>query len=229
MPDKYAIIVAGGSGTRMGSPTPKQLLEIGGKPILMYTLEVFAHSDPAISLVLVLPEKHFSLWEELCDIHRFKIPHQLVKGGETRFQSVKNGLDLLPDTGLVAVHDGVRPLVAESVIKRSFEVALEKGNAVTSLPLKETIRELKAGSVENTVSRDRSQYRLVQTPQTFAIALLKNAYKQPESPLFTDDASVVEQTGVKIHLIDGNEENIKITHKADLLVCRALLLKKSPA
>lgn len=229
MPDKYAIIVAGGSGIRMGSPTPKQFLEIGGKPILMHTLEVFAHSDPAISLVLVLPEKHFSLWKELCEKHRFKIPHQLVKGGETRFQSVKNGLDLLPDTGLVAVHDGVRPLVAESVIKRSFEVALEQGNAVTSLPLKETIRELKAGSVENTVSRDRSQYRLVQTPQTFSIALLKSAYQQPENPLFTDDASVVEQTGVRIHLIDGNEENIKITHKHDLLACRALLVKKSPA
>ena len=229
MPDKYAIVVAGGSGFRMGYPTPKQFLEIGGKPILMHTLEVFAHCDPAIVLVLVLPEKHFPAWKELCEKHHFSIPYRLVKGGETRFQSVKNGLDLLPDAGLVAVHDGVRPLVAESVIKRSFEVAMAKGNAVTSLPLKETIRELKAGSAENSVSRDRAQYRLVQTPQTFEIALLKKAYQQPEDPLFTDDASVVEQTGIRIHLIDGNEENIKITHKPDLLMCRALLQQKSPA
>lgn len=229
MSEKHAIIVAGGTGARMGGSKPKQFLEIDGRPILMHTLELFAHSVSPIHIVLVLPENHIVLWEELCTQHDFSIPYRLVTGGATRFQSVKNGLFILPDNGLVAVHDGVRPFAAASVIQQSFAVAAEKGNAVTSLPLKETIRELTGGSSANSVSRDRTKFRLVQTPQTFRISLLKKAYEQTESSIFTDDASVVEQIGEKINLIEGNEENIKITHSADLTFANALYEnKKSP-
>ncbi len=226
MAEKYAIIVAGGAGTRMGGVKPKQFLEIGRKPILMHTMELFLESEPSISIVLVLPEAYMASWADLCVLHKFQVPHKTAVGGATRFQSVKNGLQLLPSSGVVAVHDGVRPFVAPAVIQQSFATALKRGSAITSLPLKETIRELTG---EFSESRDRAKYRLVQTPQTFQVALLKRAYEQPELPIFTDDASVVEQAGERVSLIEGNEENIKITHKADLIFAEALLKnKKSP-
>ncbi|MEQ8415256.1 MAG: 2-C-methyl-D-erythritol 4-phosphate cytidylyltransferase [Imperialibacter sp.] len=228
MPEKYVIIVAGGSGSRMGSALPKQFLEVNGRPILMRTIEVFFSFDPSIAVILVLPQSNMDLWKELCKEHRFLPAHQIVAGGASRFQSVRNGLELLPDKGLVAIHDGVRPFVSAEVIAQGFKVASKQGNAIVSLPLKESIREV-SGSGNKSAARDRSKYRLIQTPQTFDIRVIKKAYEQFESPLFTDDASVVESAGESIVLIEGNEANIKITHPADLLIADAFLKnKKSP-
>lgn len=226
MPDKFVIIVAGGSGSRMQSTLPKQFLEIHSRPIVMYTLEVFQSFDPTIKIILVLPESYITEWEGLCKKHNFQVSHQVTVGGATRFQSVKNGLGLLPKTGLVAVHDGVRPFVSEKVIADSYHAAELHGNAVVSLPLKESIREMH-GQGNHSQARDRRNYRLVQTPQTFKIEILKKAYLAEESELFTDDASVVEALGQPIHLIDGNEENIKITHPADLALAETFLKKRN--
>lgn len=228
MPKKYVIIVAGGSGSRMGGRVPKQFLEVGGRPVLMYTLEVFARYDPAMPIVLVLPSHGISLWMEACRKHGFGLAHEIVEGGNTRFNSVKNGLARLPASGLVAIHDGVRPFVSVEVIASGFTLAAEKGNAIVSLPLKESIREMTSSPATTSEARDRAKYRLVQTPQTFTIQSIKRAYDRDESPLFTDDASVAEAAGETIHLIDGNEENIKITHPADLLLAEALIKNKKP-
>jgi 2-C-methyl-D-erythritol 4-phosphate cytidylyltransferase len=228
MPEKYVIIVAGGSGSRMGGTLPKQFLEVNGRPILMRTIEVFFCFDHSMAVILVLPQSNMALWKELCEEHRFLPAHQIVAGGASRFQSVRNGLKHLPDKGLVAIHDGVRPFVSAEVIAQGFEVASKQGNAIVSLPLKESIREV-PGPGNKSAARDRSKYRLIQTPQTFDISVIKKAYMQPENALFTDDASVVESAGESIVLIEGNEENIKITHQADLLLAEALLKnKKSP-
>lgn len=214
----------------MGAPVPKQFLEIGGRPILMHTLQLFAESDLQIGLVLVLPAAHMDFWQALCRQHDFTIPHKVVEGGGTRFQSVKNGLEVLSGEGLVAVHDGVRPFVSKEVIAAGFAEALVHGNAVASRPSKESIREVVDETTGRSVSRERTRYRLIQTPQTFNIRLLKRAYQQEESDAFTDDASVVEKLGETIHLIEGNPENIKITDAADLLFAHALWQnKKSPA
>ncbi len=226
MPNKYVIVVAGGTGSRMGAVLPKQFLEVNGRPILMRTLELFAGIEENVVIKLVLPEANIPLWDELCKKHQFKIDHTVVAGGPTRFQSVKNGLATLPKEGLVAIHDGVRPFVSPSVIEESFRVAEKHGNAVVSLPLKESIREVE---IDRSVARDRSRFRLIQTPQTFDIRTIQKAYEQGESSLFTDDASVFESAGHHIQLITGNEENIKITHPTDLLLAEALLInKKSP-
>ncbi len=226
MPGRFVIIVAGGSGSRMQSALPKQFMEIYSRPILMHTLEVFYSFDPTIKIILVLPESYIAEWDGLCEKHNFQVDHQVTKGGATRFQSVRNGLSLLPETGLVAVHDGVRPFVSQKVIGDSFLAAELYGNAVVSLPLKESIREMD-GKGQRSQARDRRNYRLVQTPQTFKIEILKRAYLSQESELFTDDASVVEAFGQPIHLIDGNEENIKITHPADLALAEAFLKKRN--
>jgi 2-C-methyl-D-erythritol 4-phosphate cytidylyltransferase len=213
----------------MGGHVPKQFLEVCGRPVLMYTLEVFARYDSSMPIVLVLPSHGISLWKEACKKHNFGLAHEIVEGGSTRFNSVKNGLAGLPPSGLVAIHDGVRPFVNVEVIARGFAVAAEKGNAIVSLPLKESIREMASSPAGSSEARDRGRYRLVQTPQTFTLESIKKAYDCDESPLFTDDASVAEAAGEKIHLIDGNEENIKITHPADLLLAEALIKnKKSP-
>jgi len=226
MPGRFVIVVAGGSGSRMQSALPKQFLEVYSRPILMYTLEVFYSFDPTIKIILVLPESYLTEWPELCKKHSFRIDHQIAKGGATRFQSVKNGLSLLPETGLVAVHDGVRPFVSQKVIADSYRAAELHGNAVVSLLLKESIREMDdKGQLSQ--ARDRRNYRLVQTPQTFKIEILKKAYLSQENELFTDDATVVESLGHPIHLIDGNDENIKITHPADLALAETFLKKRN--
>lgn len=228
MPQYYAVVVAGGSGVRMGALVPKQFLEITGRPVIMHTLEAFQQFNQAIHLTLVLPSAHIGTWHELCRKHDFKVVHHVVAGGASRFQSVRNGLNSLDGDGLVAVHDGVRPLVSQAVIAESFRSAAEEGSGVASLPLKESIREIDRQS-GGSVARDRSVFRVIQTPQTFRLDWLKQAYLQDEVPQFTDDASVVESAGFRITLIDGNEENIKITHPMDILVAEALLGdKKSP-
>jgi 2-C-methyl-D-erythritol 4-phosphate cytidylyltransferase len=211
---KYAIIVAGGSGSRMKSELPKQFIEIAGLPILMHTLLRFKEADATIEIVLVLPENQIEFWQELLVKYDSKIDHQIVKGGASRFQSGKNGLAIIDDNSLVAIHDGVRPFVSKDVILRSFEMAEMKGNAVVSVASKDSVRLLE-GSHNQAI--DRSTIRMIQTPQTFQTNLLKAAFTQEESPLFTDDASVFESAGYMINLIDGDYENIKITTPEDLI------------
>ena len=208
MNKKYAIIVAGGSGSRMKSDIPKQFIEVGGLPILMHTLKRFKEAEPKIELILVLPESQFEYWNQLCEKYP-TVPHQLVKGGNTRFQSGLNGLKTIENEGLVAIHDGVRPFVSAEIIQESFKVANEKGTAVVSVPSKDSVRV-------NGQAIDRSTVRLIQTPQTFQISLIKKAFETEELSTFTDDASVAEHAGFTINLIEGSYENIKITTPEDL-------------
>lgn len=216
---KYAIVVAGGSGTRMKSELPKQFIKLAGKPILMHTLEAFHFDD--IQIILVLPESQIPYWKELVDEHQFKIPHNIIAGGEQRFHSVKNGLSSIKaDDGLVAIHDGVRPLIKRQIISESFEQAKRAGNAIVSIQLKDSIRSITPHSNQQ---EDRTNFRLIQTPQTFKIQLIKRAFEQEYTPSFTDDASVLEQAGHSINLIEGDYKNIKITTPEDLLVAETLL------
>ena len=205
---KYVIIVAGGKGLRMGSDLPKQFLPVGGKPVLMHTLEVFRKYDAAIQLILVLPREQQDFWKQLCREHDFDVEHRVVDGGETRFHSVKNGLALVQAPGLVGV------------IRRCYDLAEQHKAVIPVVDVVETLRHLTEVGSE-TVSRN--DYKLVQTPQVFDVELLKQAYEQEFTPFFTDDASVVEAMGVPVHLAAGNRENIKITTPFDLKVGSALL------
>jgi len=218
---KYLIIVAGGKGTRMGGSLPKQFMTVAGWPLLMHTLQCFHRVLPDVECVLVLPEDHIVYWADLRGRFKFELPHTVIEGGNTRFRSVKNGLDaIVGNEGLVSIHDGVRPFPSAQLINEAYATAEKTGSAIPVLSPTESIRE-----VDGNESRivDRNRYRMVQTPQTFRLALLKEAYKQPYNELFTDDASVVEASGVKVTLIDGNRENIKITHRSDLLWAEAYL------
>ena len=210
---KYVLIVAGGKGLRMGCELPKQFLPIGGKPVLMRTIEAFYAYNPEIRIILVLPRNQQSYWNELC-------PHHIADGGETRFHSVKNGLEFVTTPGLVGVHDGVRPFVAREVIERCYSLAAGKQAVIPVIDVVETVRHL-VGEGSETVSRD--EYKLVQTPQVFDADLLKQAYEQPYTPHFTDDASVVEALGKPVYLTEGNRENIKITTPFDLKIATAIL------
>lgn len=217
---EYALIVAGGKGTRIKSKLPKQFLELNGKPILLHTLDAFYRYSDKIQLVLVLPEDDFPIWNDICKKYHFDKPLILQKGGETRFQSVKNGLDCIHGHGLVAIHDGVRPLVSEDIIGASFRLAAVHKTAVAAVRLKESIRMT---DQDNTKAVDRSRFRLIQTPQTFDVDMIKNAYRIKEDPSLTDDASVAEKSGHTISLFEGSYENIKITTPEDLIVGEALL------
>jgi 2-C-methyl-D-erythritol 4-phosphate cytidylyltransferase len=223
---KYAVIVAGGAGVRMGGEVPKQFLPIGGLPVLMHTLNVFQAYDADLKLLLVLPESQFDYWKELCDEYNFKIPHQLIQGGASRFGSVKNGLNSIPDceNGLVAIHDGVRPFVAVEVIHESYLVAAKEGSAIAVVGLKDSIRKIEANG--NSQFKNRDEFRLVQTPQTFQLAKIKEAFLTEEKPYFTDDATVYENMGWKVRLILGNRENIKLTTPEDLRYATFLLAEK---
>ena len=218
----YIIIVAGGKGLRMGSDIPKQFLPIGGKPVLMRTLERFRQYSPTLQIILVLPKAQQDYWQKLCKEYAFDIDYQLADGGETRFHSVQNGLAKIPDNaqGVVGVHDGVRPFPSIDVIRNCYETAREKKAVIPVIPVVETVRHLK-GDTSVTVSRN--DYRLVQTPQTFDIQLLKEANRQPYNDGFTDDASVVEAFGFDITLVEGNRENIKITTPYDLKIAEVLI------
>jgi 2-C-methyl-D-erythritol 4-phosphate cytidylyltransferase len=220
---KIAIIVAGGKGERMNADIPKQFLEIQGKPILMHTLTVFEHFDPQMPLILVLPSYQIEFWNQLCEKHRFSIKHQIVSGGNTRFESVKNGLSMVSLPALVAVHDGVRPLVNVETIARCFDLAGEC-NAV--IPVVDSVDSIRQITVDGNQSVDRNLFKLVQTPQVFDAELLKNAYGQEFSCLFTDDASVVEALGEKVQLVEGNRENLKITTEIDLAFAEIILKRK---
>lgn len=217
---RTVVIVAGGKGLRMGTDIPKQFLPVGGMPVLMRTINAFYNFDADMDIILVLPSDQQGYWSELCREYSFCTPHRIADGGETRFHSVRNGLALAADGGLIAVHDGVRPFVTAEVIERCFAEAEHKKAVIPVIPVVDTVRQLvDVGSV--TVSRDL--YRLVQTPQTFDAALLKEAYRQPYTPHFTDDASVVEAFGHEVTLVEGCRENIKITTQFDLKVAEAIL------
>ena len=218
----YIIIVAGGKGLRMGSDIPKQFLPIGGKPVLMRTLERFRRYSPTLQIILVLPKAQQDYWQKLCKEYAFDIDYQLADGGETRFHSVQNGLAKIPDNaqGVVGVHDGVRPFPSIDVIRNCYETAREKKAVIPVTPVVETVRHLKG---DTSVTVPRNDYRLVQTPQTFDIQLLKAANRQPYNDGFTDDASVVEAFGFDITLVEGNRENIKITTPYDLKIAEVLI------
>ena len=217
----YVIIVAGGKGLRMGSDIPKQFLPIGGRPVLMRTLERFREYSANLQIILVLPEAQQDYWQELCHRYDFQVAYQLANGGQTRFHSVQNGLALVPDDaeGVVGVHDGVRPFPSVEVIRNCYETARTAKAVIPVIPVVETVRHLEK---EGSVTVPRGDYRLVQTPQTFDIQLLKAANRQPYNDGFTDDASVVESYGYQITLVEGNRENIKITTPYDIIVAEAL-------
>ncbi len=218
---KAAIIVAGGSGTRMNSPNPKQFLLLKDIPVLMYSLTAFFQFDASIRILLALPENLFSDWKKLQKKYRLTIPHELIPGGDTRFHSVFNCLQQLDGEGLVAIHDGARPLISLKLIHRLFSMAENEGNAIPVIPINESIREL-AGSSNQPANR--SLFRIVQTPQVFRTSLIQQAYTQPYQPGFTDDATVFESLGNQIHLVEGDPANLKITYPADLLMAEALLI-----
>ena len=222
----YIIVVAGGKGLRMGSDIPKQFLPIGGKPVLMRTLERFWEYSEDLQIILVLPEAQQEYWQELCKKYDFKVEYLLANGGQTRFHSVQNGLALVPDNaeGVVGIHDGVRPFPSIGVIRNCYETARIAKAVIPVIPVVETVRHL---NNDDSMTVPRNEYRLVQTPQTFDIQLLKAANHQPYNDGFTDDASVVESYGHKITLVEGNRENIKITTPYDITVAEAIINIKS--
>lgn len=219
---KYAIIVAGGKGARFGSNIPKQFLPLNNIPVLMHTIKRFAQCNAQI--IVALPEAQIQDWNELCKKHSFTIQHTIVAGGTTRFGSVKNALDtILPqEKDLIAVHDGVRPLVSCEIINEAYNTAALIGSAIPAIEVTDTIRELNHDNITSKALL-RSSLRAVQTPQTFNASLLKSAYNVPFSEMFTDDASVVEAYGHQVTLTKGSPNNIKITHSLDLLIAEELL------
>jgi 2-C-methyl-D-erythritol 4-phosphate cytidylyltransferase len=220
--EKAVVIVAGGSGIRMGAELPKQFIEVARKPVLMHTITRFYQFDPGIQIVLVLPFHHIETWNRLCSVHRFTIAHDIIPGGDERFFSVKNGLEKISNQHLVAIHDGVRPLVSEEVISSTYEAAEIYGGAIPVISPGESIRQK---DEDKSIPVDRGQFFLVQTPQVFKAGLVKKAYDRPYRPMFTDDATVFEAAGHTIHLVNGNIENIKITRPADLIFVEAVLKK----
>lgn len=219
----YVIIVAGGKGLRMGSDIPKQFLPVGNKPVLMRTISRFHEYDKSINIILVLPKEQQAYWNELCDKYHFDEEYTLTDGGDTRFQSSKNGLMIIPDgeEGLVGIHDGVRPFVSISTIARCYDTAEDTYAAIPVMPVTDTLRYIdKQGGGKNVL---RSDYRVVQTPQVFDIALARQAFQVEYQPCFTDDASVVESLGCQVAMVEGNRENIKITTPFDLKIAEALI------
>jgi 2-C-methyl-D-erythritol 4-phosphate cytidylyltransferase len=222
----FVIIVAGGSGSRMQSAVPKQFLPLNGRPVLMHTIEAFHNCSVTPRIILVLPAGFHAYWAQLCREHNFNIPYQLVNGGETRFHSVKKGLEVIPDDTdtLIAVHDAVRPLTSAQIIDESYKHAASYGNAITAVKSRDSVRQLKK-DVSTGLNRD--EIYLIQTPQTFQSTQIKKAYLQPYDPKFTDDASVVEATGEAIHLVEGSHRNIKITFPEDIAVAELLMGRSS--
>ncbi len=215
-----ALIVAGGRGERMHAPIPKQLLPLNGRPILMWTIEAFLRFDPDIAIVLVLPEDQKVTWKELCKEHKFDVPHQIVFGGSTRFKSVRQGLEGVSDEGMVAIHDGVRPLLKKETIKRLFESCKSFGNAIPVVYPTESVRQVHCQ--DNRVI-NRNSLRMIQTPQVFTCSYIKHAYIKEYEEHFTDDATVLEAAGHRINLVQGQAGNLKITTPEDLKIASALL------
>lgn len=222
--ERFAILVAGGQGLRMGGDVPKQFLPLGGRPVLMHTIDRFREVFPDMHIIVVLPQGQHDYWHDLCRRHHLERGFLTALGGDTRFHSVLNGLNAIPadvSEGLVGVHDGVRPFVSRDTLRRCYEEAARSGTAVPVVPVVETLRHVSPDGESMTVPR--SDYRLVQTPQVFSLSLLRRAYRQPYAPQFTDDASVVEALGERITLVEGNRENIKLTTPADLLLAKGIM------
>jgi 2-C-methyl-D-erythritol 4-phosphate cytidylyltransferase len=218
----YAIIVAGGAGTRMQTAVPKQFLLLNGLPVLMHTIQAFSNSSTNPAIIVVLAAGYHDYWKGLCAEHCFTIPHQLVSGGQTRFQSVKNGLGLVSGDAVIAVHDAVRPLTSTVIIDDAFNYASKHGNAVVAVQSRDSIRQQKNGKTSALI---RDEIYLVQTPQVFKSEILRLAYEQDFRPDFTDDASVVEQLGININIVPGSYTNIKITFIEDIAIAELLLPK----
>ncbi|GAB3342441.1 2-C-methyl-D-erythritol 4-phosphate cytidylyltransferase [Marivirga atlantica] len=222
--NQYAIIVAGGAGSRMQSEIPKQFLELKGLPILMHTLTAFYNADQSINIILTLPKDQIAYWKSLCTKFDFTIKHEIVEGGETRFHSVSNGLKTIKiDDGIVAIHDGVRPLISPNIIKESIKQSKLLGNAIVCVPMKDSVRER---DEQGNRHLDRNKLVAVQTPQTFNIKLIKEAFKADYQPTFTDDASVFEANSGQVNLIEGDYMNIKITTPEDLIFAEAYMEKR---
>lgn len=219
---KYVIIVAGGKGIRMSVDLPKQFLKLGDRPILMHTIQRFADYDPTMKIIVVLPQDQQEFWKDLCRKYDFMVPHKTANGGDTRFQSVKNGLAFIRETGLVGIHDGVRPFVTNEVIDRCYKTAEATGAVIPVIDILETVREVLP---EGSRSVNRNSYKVVQTPQVFQNDLLLRAYNQLYREEYTDDASVVESCDIKVTLVEGNRENIKITTPLDMMLGEAILQK----
>lgn len=216
---RYVVIVAGGQGVRMGADRPKQFLEIGGKPILRHTIERFLAFDPSFEVIVVLPSAQKEWWRDYCRQSGFLERYSIVSGGITRFHSVQNALRFVGDEGLVAVHDGVRPLVSRALLERIFAAAEKAPAVIPAVPVVESVRRVEEDA---SVPVSRDGLVLVQTPQVFAADVLKKAYDQPFSPSFTDDASVVEASGVRVHVVSGDRINLKITTPEDLQLAEGL-------
>ena len=215
------IIVAGGIGSRMGSCIPKQFMLLKGKPVLMHTIEKFVEFDSSLDIIVTLPESEINIWQDLCKQYKFEHKHTAVAGGITRFHSVFNALEKISDNcEIIAVHDGVRPLVNTETIKKCFELAKEKGSAVPILQINESIRRIYESTSEP-VNRD--EIYIVQTPQVFQANIIMKAYGQEYTPEFTDDASVVEKAGFVIEFVNGHRENIKITFPDDIAFAEKFL------
>jgi 2-C-methyl-D-erythritol 4-phosphate cytidylyltransferase len=220
VPFETVIIVAGGTGQRMGNLLPKQFIEILGKPILLHTIERFLAYNPKIELIIGLPNDQFDFWKALCIKHGFDLPHQVVKGGASRFETVLNCLGAAQNTGIIAVHDSVRPCVDLQTIQACFATAREKGAAIPVVPLVDSIRQI---NPDGNMAVDRGRYVAVQTPQVFRANILIEAYKKPFKEFFTDDASVVEHAGHTISLEKGNRGNLKVTNPEDLILAEYYL------
>lgn len=215
------VIVAGGKGSRVGAEMPKQFLSIAHKPMLMHTIEQFYATSSAMQIVVVLPQEHLNLWQQLCKEHKFHIPHRITTGGSTRFESVKNGLTLIDDNALVAIHDGARPLVSKELINRCFNLCHKKQQGV--IPVVDEKNSLRLVSHHTHQPLNREHVKIVQTPQVFPAQLLKEAYRTPYTSHFTDDATVAEAHGITIHLTQGEDTNIKVTTPLDLEIASLLL------
>jgi 2-C-methyl-D-erythritol 4-phosphate cytidylyltransferase len=217
---KYVIIVAGGTGARMLGDVPKQFILLSGKPVIHYSIEAFYTFDPSVQIILVIHPGYLDFWENMCHEYKITVPFKVVAGGKTRFESVKNGLELIHDDGFVAIHDAARPVINADFIGSIFSEAETHGSAMPGVALNETIRVIEGDSSRQL---DRKVLRAMQTPQVFRISELKRAYMQPYQPLFTDDASVMQSAGFPLHLTEGKAGNIKITHPQDIVVAEALL------
>ncbi|NLR65657.1 2-C-methyl-D-erythritol 4-phosphate cytidylyltransferase [Chitinophaga varians] len=217
---KTAIIVAGGSGSRMQSAVPKQFLDLAGKPVLYHTITAFTEAYPDMDIVLVLPENHISYANNLLQAFDNIPAITMVQGGETRFHSVKNGLQQVKEEGVVFVHDGVRPLVSPALVRTCYKAACSHGSAIPVIDMKDSVREVNG---EHNRAVDRGRFRIVQTPQTFVSSWILPAFEQPYDPLFTDEATVVEHFGHFVHLVQGEESNLKITKPLDLVMAKAFL------
>lgn len=220
----YAIIVAGGSGNRMQTETPKQFLLLNNLPVLMHTITAFSQSIHKPQILVVLNIQQHQYWANLCKKHNFIIPHSIIEGGSERYYSVKNALNKIDEDGIVAIHDAVRPLISKKLIDACFEAAFASGNAVAAIHPTDSLRQVKGNTTE---SVDRNNYYLVQTPQTFNLSLIKKAYNHPYEKSFTDDAGVAEYDGNYINLIEGERNNFKITYPIDLEIAEMLINKNA--